>query len=455
MKGLRLRAGRVSAASSLAGLAVLVAAAALHAGGDDKKLPKKPDRPFTLAVTASPRPAPSNEVEAKEAKEVTDSLADVRKNVQDKRRDWFTLVEDPAQADIILEIKGRGWEKDHGAVVQGRVFVLDMDPTPIIGQGAVNSNSISFSFWREAAGNMTGRLQSFCQKTYDSISAARRRGIRPLGVIENDRGVELFKSGHHDEAKQAFGEAIRLSPASALPHFNRGLLHSTLKDYEHAMADFDATLRIDPSYPKASFYRGMVHRERGELEPARADFTEAIRIDAKNGEAYLSRGGVLKSLGDTKAAVADFDQAVSLGGRKGEALAQRGSAYQALGESEKALADYDAALAAGPESGALHYNRGLLLAAKGDPRACGAFSAAVALDKTDLDSLFERGLCSAKHGELERAIADFSECARLRPNMALAYFNRGICYGKQKRVKLASADRARALKLDQGLATKK
>ena len=435
--------------------ATLMAVAAAVSAGADKKPPKKPDRPFSIAVIASPRPPPKTEYDTTAAKEVSDSIADIQNNIRDKRQDWFTLVSDPEQAEVILELAGRGEELDHGSVLRGRVYVLSLEPTPIIGQGGLNSPSAKFRVWREAASDVGGRLQHFLQKIYDTLSGPRKVGVKPLAVMQNDRGVDLFRSDQVDASLAAFGEAIRLSPGLPSPHFNRGLVLSSRKDYEHATADFDETLRLEPSHPKAHLFRGIAYRERGMLEPARADLEEAVRIDPKDGAAHLGRGAVLQSLGEPRAAIADLDQAIALGASKGEALAARGSAYQALGEKDKALADLDAALAAGYRSAVLYHNRGRMLREKNDPRACESFAQAAVLDKTDADALFERGLCNVKQGQLDWAIADFSEVIRQKPDRAEAWWNRGLCYGKQKKTRLASADRAQALKLDPGLARKK
>jgi tetratricopeptide (TPR) repeat protein len=451
---MRRGAAPVSVGLGLVCIALALSRVPLASGSDDKKLPKQPDHPFSVAVTASPRPTPSTEAETKAAKDVSDSIADLQEHIRNKRKDWFALVTDPAEAEILLEIESRGREAGHGAVLRGRVLVLDIEPSTILGQGALNPNSLNFKDWREAAGDMAGRLQVYCQKSYDRFSAARKRGARPLAVIANDRGVSLLKAGRKEEAKQAFSEAIRLSPGSPVAFFNRGLVNSILLDYETAIADFDAVLRLDPSHAKAHLQRGIAHREHGDLEAARADLTEAIRTNPKDADALVARARTVKRMGDTKAALVDFDEAIRLDTRP-DTLLERAILLTSMGEADRALADYDAILKMGPGSAAVHYNRGRLLAAKGDPRACGAFETAVTRDKSDPDSLFERGLCSAKRGELDKAIADFGECVRLKPTMAVAYFNRGLCYGKQNKVKLASADRAQALKLDPSLAKPK
>ena len=98
-------AARVSIGLGLVCLALALSRVPLTAGSDDKKLPKQPDRPFAVAVTASPRPTPSSEAETKAAKEVSDSMADLQEHIRNKRKAWFTLVTDPAEAEILLEIE--------------------------------------------------------------------------------------------------------------------------------------------------------------------------------------------------------------------------------------------------------------------------------------------------------------------------------------------------------------
>ena len=436
---------------------VLAALPGTLIGGDDKGLPKKPDRPFALAVVVAPRPAPTNEAEAKATKEINDSQADVQESIRNKRKSWFTLVDDPTRAEILLEIKGRGWEQGHGAVLQGQVRVFHLDAVKIIGQGGLNPNSWSFKYWRDAASDMTGRLQLFCQKSYERISDARRKGVRPLAVVANDRGVDQMKGDQLDAAIASFDEAIRLAPTLALPHFNKGIALSSRKDWPASRACFDAALKIDQGYQKAYYYRAEARREQGDMPGARADLDEAIRLDPKHLDAWLERANLLCKLGENRAAVADFDQVIVLDPkRKGGILARQGQEWERLGDAERALAAYEAAVAAGYSDAAVHYNRGRLLASSGnEARACAAFTLAAVLDAQDPDILLQRGVCRAKQGQLAQAIQDFSECIRLKPELAAAYYNRALCYSKQGKAKLATADRARALKLDPKIASRK
>jgi tetratricopeptide (TPR) repeat protein len=437
-------------------LLLLCAAAPVHAA--DKKLPKRPDRPMVVAIMAVPPPASARSGDpAKSQKDVEDSIADIKANLEGKRKEWFTLVDDPAQAEIILEIQGRGTEAGHGAVIRGQVRVFQLDPITILGQGGLNPNGLDPRYWRQAASDMAGRLQKFLQATYETIEKARKNGVRPLAVAANDRGVDQMKAHDLTAAIASFDEAIRLAPTYALPLFNRGLALSSRKEWPAASQSFDAAIRLDATNGKAFFYRANARREGGDLAGARSDLDEAVRLDPRDGEARIDRGSVLSQLGEHKAALADFEQVAAVAPKlKGRALARQGAVLEKLGDKAGALAAYDAAVAAGFEEAALHYNRGRLLAAKGDAAAsCAAFGSAAALDAKDPDMLFERGTCRANKGLLDQAVVDFSEAVRLKPDMAIAWFNRGICYSRQGKTALARADRARALKLDPGLAAKK
>ena len=437
------------------GLALFCLADSLLAGDD--KGPKKPDRPFALAIMASARPPATSEAAAKDQKEVQDTIGDIKGYVQGKYKDWFTLVEDPAQAEIILEIDKRGLESGHGAVIEGHVRVFHLDSVHILGQGGLNPNSLDFRHWRQAASDMAGRLRTFCQATYATISTARKGGVRPLAVVSNDRGVDQMRAKKTDDAIASFEEASRLAPTYALPRFNRGLAHSSREEWPAAIQAFGDAIGIDAAYQRAYYWRAEARKQTKDLAGARTDLDEAIRLDPKHLDAWLDRGSLLAALGDYKAAIADFDQVIALDPRKkGLGLARQAFAWDRLGETERALSTYDGAMSAGYEDAALHYNRGRLLAKKGDEaKACSAFGAAAALDAKDPEIRFERGLCRAKKGQLDQAIEDFSESVRAKPEMAVAYYNRSLCYARQGKAKLASADRARAVRLDPALASAK
>jgi len=61
---------------------------------------------------------------------------------------------------------------------------------------------------------------------------------------------------------------------------------------------------------------------------------------------------------------------------------------------------------------------------------------------------FNRGVAYRKKGEVDRAIADYTEAIALDPNDAIAYSNRGVAYKKKGDKEQAIADFRTALEIN-------
>lgn len=177
----------------------------------------KPDQPLTVHVFATPSANP------KDAKETADSVADVT-GALGKRREWFRVVADRAEAEVVLEIKDRSYQGGKAYVLEGRVTVLALTTNAeIIGQGGLNQQQL-FSIWRDAANDMASRLQTYCEGLFEDVQRARREGLRPGAVAAMNRGEELARRGNLEEALAAYEEAVRISPRLTRAYFNRGFL---------------------------------------------------------------------------------------------------------------------------------------------------------------------------------------------------------------------------------------
>jgi hypothetical protein len=147
------------------GVALLLLAGRAEAGG-----PKKPETPFAIHLF-------TKSVE----KDTLDSTADVRKAIQEKKAAWFRLVEDPKDADIVLEILGRDNSSDAENVIRARVSAATLDNAPIIGQHLVSAQPVwkaTVGPWTNAARDMTNRLEKYCREKYAELADAQRRGLK-------------------------------------------------------------------------------------------------------------------------------------------------------------------------------------------------------------------------------------------------------------------------------------
>lgn len=150
----------------LAGACCTLAVATGARPAEAAKGPKKPDTPFTIQVFTR-----SNE------KDAMDSTNDVRKAIAEKKRDWFRLVENGEEADIVLEITGRDWSKDKEFIVRGRLTTANLRGAEIIGQCIAGILDLGGP-WKSAAANMAKRLESFCRDTYADLAEARQKGVK-------------------------------------------------------------------------------------------------------------------------------------------------------------------------------------------------------------------------------------------------------------------------------------
>src|SRR5215471_18166673 len=228
------------------------------------------------------------------------------------------------------------------------------------------------------------------------------------------QGQTDINNGDYDRAIEAFSDAMRLDPKSALAFTNRGVAYERRGDMDRAIADFSEAIRLDPNYALASSNRGIAYARKGDNDRAIADYNEAIRLDPKNALAFADRGIAYGKKGDNDRAIADFNEAIRLDPNHALAFFDRGIAYGKKGDNDRAIADYSEAIRLNSNIAMTFNNRGFLYFKKGDTR---------------------------------RAIADFDEAIRLDPKSALAFCNRGNAKLKIKETG-GNADIAKAKQLD-------
>jgi len=90
------------------------------------------------------------------------------------------------------------------------------------------------------------------------------------------------------------------------------------------------------------------------------------------------------------------------------------------------------------------YNRGMEHLDYNEPDlAIEAFSQTLALRPSAVHAWFARGFAQASRGNLDGAIADYTEALRLDPRYAAAYHNRSAAYRQQGKTELAEQDEAK------------
>ncbi len=227
--------------------------------------------------------------------------------------------------------------------------------------------------------------------------------------------------GTTDDARLAGCTAVieaerQTDEARSDAYFSRAKLFLSKKDYDRAIADLDQTIRLEPKAVGALTLRGMAYSNKGDYDRAIADYTKALELYPGLG---MATGGLTEAR-EAKARLA--------GGQKrgdprawcdGKALADEGFAQDLQISGCTTLID------SGRET------RGAL--------ADDYLKRAKAYDFSGSDR--------------DKAIADYAQAIKLKPNLAEAYFNRGTLYflGAQHDLAIADFDHAIRLKPGQAL----
>ena len=102
------------------------------------------------------------------------------------------------------------------------------------------------------------------------------------------RGKELYKAGHKEEAVRAFTAAIEEDPSNVDGYTFRGSALNSLQRYSEAIADQTKAIELSPT-ALAYYYRGNTYHMAGQPRQALADIEQSLRLDPSNARVQENR----------------------------------------------------------------------------------------------------------------------------------------------------------------------
>ena len=191
----------------------------------------------------------------------------------------------------------------------------------------------------------------------------------------------------------------------------------------------------------------LLWKAKGEFDKALVDQTEAIRLNPKLAIAFSNRGSLWTELGEYDKAIEDCNEAIRLNPKLATAYSNRGLAWIKKGEFDKAIDDCTTAIRLKPDFATAFINRGRRLRADGNMTGPSLTSIGRSKSTRSRHAFGNRGMVWLKKGEIDRAIADFTEALRIDPQLYEACNNRGLAWLQKGELENAFADLNEAIRL--------
>lgn len=143
----------------------------------------------------------------------------------------------------------------------------------------------------------------------------------------------------HKASVKCLNKAIKLDPAVAALHFNRGMALEAEGDLLGALADYDAAVRLDDRDPDNYCFRAHALLEFDRPDDSERDLDLAIKLTDQDPHCFLLRGKVYERKKELVKAIQDYTRAIGLDPKCAPAYERRGAVYFDLGDKERARAD--------------------------------------------------------------------------------------------------------------------
>lgn len=131
------------------------------------------------------------------------------------------------------------------------------------------AQNIAVAKARIEAGDLEGGLVAFRRIAEEQST---------IPEVFNNLGAICAEMGRHDEAEAAFTRATMLTPDTANPWYNRGLMRFQSGQYPGALADFERASALDPTDPEFLNNQGVVLFQMREFGAARMAFDRALQL---------------------------------------------------------------------------------------------------------------------------------------------------------------------------------
>ena len=203
-------------------------------------------------------------------------------------------------------------------------------------------------------------------------------------------GLEHFRRGEAERAKEAFHQANSLSPRDYSTWAHLGNTHAMLHEFSDAERCFSICIALAANVPFGYFQRGVTRLETGNFRGAKADFDQYLKLHPDSGAGLLNRALAFRGLGEHENAIRDLTTSIDQGNQEPRLFLLRGELCHTVGDRERGARDIEKGLELVP---------------------------------TDERNWLARGMKFLQRQDAKQALADFRNALRCNPNSIAAMKN--------------------------------
>lgn len=142
--------------------------------------------------------------------------------------------------------------------------------------------------------------------------------------------------GQHRQAIDMISQAVAIAPRTPLFHFNLGIIHKSVLEFDLARAAFEKALALKPDYAEAWNELGLISYEQGSSRRASGYFQNALKYNPNFAAAWNNLGNIIKDQGRLQEAIAYFRNALRHKPDYAEAHNNLGNMLDDTGRKEEA-----------------------------------------------------------------------------------------------------------------------
>jgi tetratricopeptide (TPR) repeat protein len=250
----------------------------------------------------------------------------------------------------------------------------------------------------------------------------------------HSRGRALLWKSEHDDAIDAYTQAIELDPKSTKSYNNRAIVWRQLGQNDKALADYDKVLLLEPGSPRTLNNRAILKRSLEDYDGALADLDQVVAGGKVGPLALRNRALTKRLMGDIEGARADLQLALDSNPKDARSYAQVGTTWAWTHDWDRALSAYEQAIAISDKYTFPVLARARILYILGrQQEASDAVDHVLRLDPHDNRARRVRAhlhMLAGRHDAAKRDL-DFcleNECIRGYTRNALRYAQRAIVY---------------------------